>query len=151
MANSKSDTKKLARELYLSTDKTQAEICKQLGINPKTLSIWKREEEWDIQKAATNITPRKTIAGFYMQLEQLRQEIDKRTESRYPSSKESDIIMKVSKSIRMLQKSLSLTDYINAFEELGKFGLNIDATLTKNFMAIMNEFIQNKSKELREE
>jgi transposase-like protein len=151
MANNKSDTKKLARELYLSTDKSQADICKQVGVNPKTLSIWKREEDWDLQKAATNITPRKTIAGFYMQLEQLRQEIDKRTENRYPTSKESDTIMKMAKSIRMLQKSLTLTDFINAFEELTRFGLNIDSELTKKFMTIMNEFVQNKSKELHEE
>ena len=151
MANNKSDQRKLAREYYLTTDKTQAEIAELVGVNQKTLSLWKQEEEWDLQKAATNITPRKTIAGFYMQLERMRLAIESREEGRnFPDSKESDVIMKISKSVKMLQKSLTLTDYINAFEDLTKFGLNIDAVATKQFVAIMNEFIQAKTKELKE-
>jgi transcriptional regulator with XRE-family HTH domain len=149
--NSKADQRKLARELYLSTDLTQAQIAERVGINPRTVGLWANAEEWELQKAATNVTPRKTIAGYYMQLENLRKEIDKREEGqRYPNSKESDIIMKISKSIKMLQKSLTLTDYINAFEELTKFGLNIDHDLTKQFVIIMNEFVQTKAKEVRE-
>jgi DNA-binding XRE family transcriptional regulator len=150
MSNTKADARKLAREYFLTTDKTQSEIAQLVGVNEKTLSSWKREEDWDLQKAATNITPRKTIAGFYMQLETLRKAIESRADKPYPDSKESDIIMKISKSIKMLQKSLTLTDYINAFEDLTKFGLNIDAGLTRQFTGIMNEFIQVKTKELKD-
>src|SRR5688500_15949748 len=98
MANSKADARKLAREYFLTTDKTQAEIDELAGVNQKTLSEWKREEDWELQKAATNITPRKTTAGFYMQLESLRLEIEKRKDRPYPDSKESDVIMTISKS-----------------------------------------------------
>lgn len=152
MANTKkSDQCKLAREYFLTTDKTQAEIADLVGVHEKTLREWKVKEGWEMQKAATNITPRKTIAGFLMQLETLRLDIEKREDGkRYPDSKESDIIMKISKSIKMLQKSLTLTDYINAFEELAKFGLNVDANLTKQFVDIMHEFIQVKTKEMKE-
>lgn len=150
--NSKSDARKLAREYFLTTDKTQAEIADIVGVNQKTIREWKQEEDWELQKAATNITPRKTIAGFYMQLETLRKIIDDREQGKnFPDSKESDIIMKISKSIKMLQKSLTLTDYINAFEDLTKFGLNIDPELTKKFTDIMREFVLVKTKEMKEQ
>jgi DNA-binding XRE family transcriptional regulator len=151
MANSKSDQSKLAREYFLTTDKTQAEIAKLVGVTAKTLGKWKEDEGWELLKAATNVTPRKTIAGFYLQLESLRKSIQDREEGKnFPDSKESDIIMKISKSIKMLQKSLTLTDYINAFEDLTKFALRIDPALAKSFISIINEFIQVKTKELKD-
>jgi DNA-binding XRE family transcriptional regulator len=151
MANSKAEAKKLAREYFLTTDKTQAEIAVIVHVNEKTLSEWKKAEDWEMQRAATNITPRKTIAGYYVQLERLRKQIEERpAPDNIFTDREADRIVKISKSIKMLQKALTLTDYINAFEDLTKFGMNIDGDLTKKFIDIMHEFIQVKAKELRE-
>jgi DNA-binding XRE family transcriptional regulator len=156
MANSKSDERRLAREYFLSTDKSQAEIAQLVGVNQKTISQWKDEEKWELLKAATNVTPRKTIAGFLMQLEEMRKTIETREYDKvtgigpWPTSKESDSIMKISKSVKMLSKSLTITDYIMAFEELTRFGVNLDGDLTKQFIDIINEFVQVKVKEIKE-
>jgi DNA-binding XRE family transcriptional regulator len=147
MANNKADARKIAREYYLTTDKSQAEIAALVGVNEKTLSEWKIKDSWEMQKAASNIVPRKMIAGFLLQLQKLQEQIDA-SEQGYPTPAQSDTLMKVSKSIKMLQKELTLSDYISAFEDLTKFGLNINSDLTKQFIQIMNAFVQVKAKEV---
>lgn len=152
MANQKSDARALAREYYLTTNKTQDEIAQLVGVNRKTMSVWVNEEKWEMQKAAYNVTPRKTIAGYLLQLEKMREHIEARKGGEdgnpWANSKESDIITKITKAIKVLQRDLTLTDYIQAFEDLTKYGMNIDHEATTQFVKIMNDFIQNKAKEL---
>lgn len=144
----KSEDKKLAYELFMSTELTQKEIAARVNVTEKTLSIWVKDGEWVVQKAALNITPKKTIAGYLMQLEKMRESISKRDENPWPTSAESDIIMKISKSMKMLQKDLTLTDYINSFEQLFKFVNTSDPKLARQLLDYQNEFVQIKAKEL---
>lgn len=149
--NTKSDARKLAREYYLTTEMTQAEIAVKCKVGAKAVSEWAKLEGWKMQKAATNITPRKTIAGLMLQLEALRVSISERGAGKnFPDSKESDIIMKVSKSIKMLQKTLTLSDYIFAFEELQKFAGHVAPEKVADLFPILDEFIQIKAKETTE-
>ena len=144
----KAEDKKLAYELFMSTDLTQKEISKRVRVTEKTLSAWVNDGGWQIQKAALNITPRKTIAGYLMQLEKMRETISAREESPWPTSGESDVIMKISKSMKMLQRDLTLTDFINSFEQLFKFINTSNPKLARELLDFQNEFVQIKAKEL---
>ena len=148
MANRKHEKETEAFALFMNTDLTQAEIAKRVGINEKTMSDWVRSGDWRIQKAANNVTRKKVIVGYLMQLEKLREEIDKRKEKPYPTSSEADIITKITKSIKSLEKGLTLSDYITAFEELTKFGMNVNEISTREFLSVMQEFVQLKAKEM---
>jgi DNA-binding XRE family transcriptional regulator len=140
--------KKLAYELYMSTELSQRDIAERVGVTEKTISQWKTQGRWDIQKAALNVTPKVTIAGFLMQLEAMRKSIADRKENPWPTAAESDIIMKITKSMKMLQRDLTLSDYINAFEQLFKFINTSNPKLAREVLDFQNEFIQLKAKEL---
>jgi transcriptional regulator with XRE-family HTH domain len=144
----KDDVKKIAFALFMETDLTQKEIAERVKVTEKTISQWKQTEEWEIQKSAMNITPKKMIAGYYIQLEKLRQDIAAREKNPWPDASEADRIHKVAKAMKLLQKDLTLSDYINAFEQLFKFINVSDPKLASAVLDFQNEFIQMKAKEL---
>lgn len=148
-AHAKRDKYEEAYNLYMNTDMTQADIASRVGVAPKTISSWVTNDEWRVQKAASSVTRKKIITGYLMQLHKLREEIDQRSERPYPTSQESDIITKITKSIKMLDRDLTLSDYITATEELVRFGMNTDDKATLTAMGIIKAFIQVKARELQ--
>lgn len=144
----KDEDKKLAFELFMNTDLTQREIAERLKVTEKTISAWKTAGEWEIQKAALNVTPKKTIAGYLMQLEKMRISISEREGQAWPTAAESDVIVKIARAMKMLQKDLTLTDYINAFEQLYKFVNSSNPKLAREILDFQNEYVQIKAKEL---
>lgn len=148
MAHRKKDLEEEAYGLYMNTDLTQAQIAQRVGINQKTMSEWVRKGDWAVQKAANNVTRKKVIVGYLMQLQKLREVIDARPEHPYPTASEADTITKITKAIKSLERGLTLSDYITALEELTKFGMKINDKAMREAMPILKEFIQVKAKEL---
>jgi transcriptional regulator with XRE-family HTH domain len=144
----KDDVKKHAFALFMDTNLTQKEIAERVGVTEKTITQWKQAEDWEIQRSAMNITPKRMIAGYLIQLDRLRKHIEEREENPWPDASESDRIHKVAKAMKMLQKDLTLTDYINSFEQLYKFINVSDSKLANAMLQFQNEFIRNKANEL---
>ena len=148
MANRKKEIEEEAYGLFMNTDLTQAEISKRVGITQKTMSAWVKDGGWAVEKSANSVTRKKVILGYLLQLQKLREFIDARTDSAWPTPSESDTITKITKSIKSLDKNLTLSDYITAFEELTKFGMNVNNKAMREALPIIKEFVQLKAKEL---
>lgn len=148
-AHAKRDKQEEAYALFMNSDLTQAEIAERVGVAPKTLSSWVKKDEWHTQKAANSVTRKRVITGYLMQLHKLQEEIQNRKDHPYPNTRESDIITKITKAIKSLEKGLTLSDYITATEELCRFGMNIDDKAMRQALPIIKEFIQVKARELQ--
>jgi uncharacterized protein YjcR len=148
MANHKRDKEEEAHALYMETNLTCEQIAERVGVNAKTVYAWSKKAEWKVQRAANQVTRKQVIVGYLMQLQKLREEIDARAQRPYPLPAESDIIAKVTKAIKSLEKDLSLSDYITATEELMRFAMRINENATRAFIPVIKEFIQLKAREL---
>lgn len=149
MANvHKRDKYQLAYRLFMDTGMTQKEIAEYVDIQERTLTEWKQKGEWEIVKSAHSVTTNEIIAGYLKQLKNLKDEINSRKEKRYPTPGEADTITKVTKSIRTLQRDLTLSNYITAHTELLKFVFNVKPELVKELSALVREFVHIKAKEL---
>lgn len=148
MANHKRDKEEEAHALYMETNLTCEQIAERVGVNAKTVYAWSKKAEWKVQRAANQVTRKQLIVSYLMQLQSLNDCIAKREEAPYPNSKESDQITKITKAIKALEKDLSLSDYITATEEVMRFGMRVNESVTRAFIPVIKEFIQLKAREL---
>ena len=148
MANHKKDKEQEAHALFMETNMTCEQIAERIGVNVKTVYSWSKKDEWKVQRAANQITRKQLIVGYLMQLQKLNEAIKLRTDAAYPTSKETDQIVKITKAIKCLEKDLTLSDYITSSEEIMSFGMRVDANATKGFIPVIKEFIQLKAREL---
>lgn len=137
----------LAFRLYMDTGMRQSEIAEMVGVTEKTITQWKLKNDWETLKAAHGVTASEIIAGYLRQLKALKDDIAKR-EYPYPTPKDSDVIMKIAKSIKILQNDLTLSNYITACEQLLKFAMNMKPEIVQQLAALTREFVQLKAKEL---
>lgn len=143
------DKYQLAYRLFMDTGMRQSEIAETVGVAEKTISQWKLKHDWAALKAAHGVTASEIIAGYLKQLQALKDQISQRAVGEnFPTSKESDIIMKVTKAIKILQRDLTLSDYIACYEQLITFTMSVQPDLAKGLTSVCREFIQIKVKEL---
>jgi hypothetical protein len=148
MANSTtslSDKKMLAHDMFMRTDKTLKEIAQMCAIKYDTLCGWSKIGKWKELKAANSITRSRIINNKLLQIAEMDEVIAKR-ESKFPSYKEQMVLSMIAKDINMLDKSLSLADYITIIEELLKSLNEVKPELAKEVSPFMLEFAQNKAR-----
>lgn len=87
--------------LYLSdSDITQKEIAKRVQSTEQSVCTWIKAEGWDKMREAQRLTKGEMITKFTQQMLNLQKMIEGREEaSRYPSSKEADVLLKLQKAI----------------------------------------------------
>jgi transcriptional regulator with XRE-family HTH domain len=143
-----SDKQVLAHDLFMRTTKTQKEIAELVGVGPDTISDWAKKGKWKELKAANSVTRAQVINNTLLQLKELQDAIGERTEKKYPTSSESDTMIKLGNLIRALDKSLSLPDYISVVEEFLKHLNESNQPLAKQVAPYINEFAQNKARQI---
>ncbi len=117
MANTKSDAKKLALELYMYTSLSQKEIAGKVGVTEKTLSSWATDEKWEDLKTARYSTHSQTLANLNELLRlTVESHLKKRKEGTFTKN-DADELVEITKSIEALQEGISLRTYIQVFEE----------------------------------
>lgn len=150
--NKKSNAKKLAFDLYMSTELSQLAIAKTVGVRSSTVGKWVNDERWNEIKAADSVTRKRNIMNYQMQLAELNRLISSRDEGRrIPDSKEADIIKKLTAAIKDLDRSIHLTDYITVFEEFMRYLTPANTVLARQLIDYHTEFIQTKAKELSQQ
>lgn len=145
------DQKKLAEHLFLTTNLTQNEIADIAGVTPKTMSSWvlANNEAWKVNKAARSITKEQVISGYYRQLYELNQTIQKRDEGeRFPNSTEADTIAKLSTTIERLEKSYQFGTYYQIVDELMEFITRRDQDAAAKLALHSLEFVKSKAASL---
>lgn len=139
----------LAFRLFMDTGMKQSEIAETVGVTEKTITQWKAKNDWVALKAAHGVTASEIIGAYLRQLQALKDQINTRPQGEnFPTTREADIIMKVTKSIKILQRDLTLSDYIACYEQLLSFTVSLKPAMVKDLAAVCREFIQIKVKEL---
>lgn len=78
-----------ARDMYLEGNKTQTAIATELGVHPKTLSYWIKQNNWREVKAGLRLAPIIIKQNLYAQIHELQDHILNREEgNRFPDRHE---------------------------------------------------------------
>ena len=79
----------IARDLYLKGETTQTAIASQLGVHPKTISYWIRQNNWKEIKETISLAPIIIRQNLYTQLEVFSEYIITRQDGNpFPDSRE---------------------------------------------------------------
>ena len=132
----------IARLLYLSTEKTQKEICEVVGWSEKTFTEQKQKGKWHELRDTKSLTKQQIISMLHTQTLKLVEAA--KDDDRLLSAREVDSIAKLASSIDKLEKKATIETYIEVFEEYNKWLM----TVNMNFAQINNHhqdlFIQSK-------
>lgn len=139
----------LAQELYLTTDKTLKDIADIVGVSQVTIGSWAKTGQWEILKTAKKITKASLIVNYYESIKNLQEIIAERPKpENVPTSKEADVLAKLTVQIERLEKTNSLSDYIEIFESFLKWLMPVQPALAKNIAMYLYEFCELKASEL---
>lgn len=147
MANlTKEQKKNLAKHLYIHAKMTYEEIGKDVGVQRQTVSRWSKEGKWEELKAGMSATVEENIALLSQQLKNINLEILKRDQSnRMATSKEADIIAKITSSISDLKGEVPLSVIIT----VGRMFINsvrqIDIKKAQEIAVFWDIFVKEKA------
>ncbi|MCB7012232.1 transposase family protein, partial [Bacteroides thetaiotaomicron] len=106
--------KEWAKTLYLKENLTQQEIADRVGVSRVSVSNWVRAGKWEEQKVGLTLTRQEQVANLYRQVAEINKAIAERPEGeRFPSSKEADILGKLSAAIRNMEQEVGIADIIS--------------------------------------
>ena len=162
--------KEWAKTLYLKENLTQQEIADRVGVSRVSVSNWVRAGKWEEQKAGLTLTRQEQVANLYRQVAEINKAIAERPEGeRFPSSKEADILGKLSAAIRNMEQEVGIADIISVLtgfidwvraadlekakeitEDEAKKGTEKVQKLTDKVMKEIDAAAANKEKEVME-
>lgn len=137
--------KDYAKLLYTVEGVTvQKELSERVGISLVTINKWVNKENWESLRASVIITKENELKRMYMQITELNDAIMARPKGeRFASSKEADILVKLTAAVRELETDTSVADTI---EVLKNFINNIredDYAQAKKITALADVFIKS--------
>ena len=137
--------KKLAYSIFVNEDKSFVEIADMVGYTAVSVGNWARDGKWKDLKDALKSTSDNQLKNFANQLNELNININNRDEGcRYPSSKEADVQIKLTKAILMFRGEADLTEIL-AFNRLFLQFLRANhSDKLKEYALLFDEFIKGK-------
>jgi transposase len=138
--------KDLAKILFTREQLDQKIVAQRVGVSEKTMSKWVNDEGWKELRNRMLISREDQLNSFYEQLSNLNEQI-KKNDFSVPDSKQADIQVKLTASIRSLETDLAIGDIVSAgmkfIKHIQKVG-TIDQV--KEFAELWNSFIQSEIK-----
>ncbi len=141
-----------AYELFTQTNLSKTEIAriaggKDAGISLTQLNKWIRENDWELDKTANDVSVPKLIRNYYQNLNLINQ---KAAEEKRPlDSSECDQVIKITNAINALRKRYNLSNYHAILKECLEW-LNLEHNDGAKILApLMFEFLQHKANEIR--
>ena len=132
----------VARILYLTTDKTQKEICDVVGWTEKTFTEQKRKQNWNELRDTKSLTKQQIISMLHVQTLKI---VDAaKNENRLLSAREVDSIAKLTSSIDKLEKKATIETYIEVFEEYNRWLMSVNIDFAQRNNQYQDSFIQSK-------
>lgn len=149
MANLTSAQKKeWAGMLYLKENLTQAEIAEKIGVSRQTINKWIKAEKWEERKVGITLTREEQIASLYRQVAEINKAIDERPKGeRFASSKEADILGKLSAAIKKMETDTGIADIISVGTRFIEFVRPIDLDIAKTITRLFDAFIKTSIKQ----
>jgi Phage terminase small subunit. len=144
---SRESKKKLAKELYLSGKHNQKDIAKMVEISERSLSKWVNEGKWELLRANLTTTKESVLSNWYAQLAEMNKTISEREPGkRFPSSGESDRMIKISAAIKKLETETGIAEITSVCISLCEFVRTYDVEKAKEISDHFNAFIEYKMK-----
>lgn len=110
-----SDKQYLAKILYTREQLTAKVVAKRVGTSEKTMGVWIDKYGWKNLRNRLLVSKDQVLNNLYEQLEELNNTIRLRNEgSRYGDTKEADILIKYTASIRNLETDLAIADLVES-------------------------------------
>ncbi|MCD6012459.1 MAG: helix-turn-helix protein [Flavipsychrobacter sp.] len=104
-----------ARNLYLQSDLTQAQIAQLTGVSQKTISQYISDNKWDLIKERAKQIPALFLEQMNSEIEEINQEIASRPiGKRYPTSREAEVRRKIICSMDAIKERQSVGTHIQA-------------------------------------
>lgn len=140
-----SKKKEWAKTLYLRENLTRQEIADRVGVSRVTVSKWIRDGKWEEQKAGITLTRQEQVANLYRQVAEINRTIAKRAEGeRFPSSKEADILGKLSAAIRNMEQEVGIADIISVFMGFIDWLRAVDIEKAREITRLADAYIKDK-------
>ena len=134
MKLSRKQKKDLALDLYLNTNKTQAEIAAIVGVTEKTVSAWKNENQWEELRGAESVTAGRIIRNLYVKAKELSE----------ADIIDADKLIKIANSIEKLSnKKVTLSNIINVFQDFTTWAWKRDPELAKKINELQAEYVNH--------
>src|SRR5690349_18739838 len=96
-----SDKQYLAKILFTREQLDQKVVAKKVNVSEKTMSKWVNEFQWKNLRKRLLVSKEEVLNNLYEQMEELNNSIRKKNEGqRYGNTKEADIQIKLTASIR---------------------------------------------------
>ncbi len=106
-----SDKQYLAKVLFTSQKLDQKVVASKVGVSEVTMSKWVNEFNWRNLRNRLLIGKEEVLGNLYEQLEELNTAIKEKDKGkRYADTKQADIQIKLTASIRNLETELSIAD-----------------------------------------
>ena len=114
-AVSMSDKQYLAKVLYTREKLEQKIIAKKVGVTEKTIGKWVNDFGWKNLRNRLLIGKEEVLNNLYEQIGNLNQAIaQKNTGEKYGDTKQADILIKYTASIRNLETELAIADLVES-------------------------------------
>jgi transposase len=139
--------KKLAKELFLAGKHQQKEIAKMVGAAENTISRWVKDGKWEYLRANLTTTKESVLSAWYAQLAEINKNIADREEGqRFPTSSESDRIIKISAAIKKLETETGIAEAISVCTKVCEFVRGYDVKEAQRISDHFNAFIESLMK-----
>lgn len=141
---SNSQKKEWAKTMFLKENLTQQEIADRVGVSRVTVNKWIRDGKWEEHKVGITLTREEQIRSLYRQVAEINRTIqDKPEGERYPTSKEADILGKLSAAIKNMETDVGIADVISVLTRLIEFVKAYDLDKAKEITNIADNFIKS--------
>lgn len=135
--------KEWASLLALKENMTQAEIAKKVGLSRQTIIKLAKEEKWEERRTAMTLTREEQIGNLYRQVGEINKAIGNRPEGeRFATSKEADILGKLSSAIKKMEGDAGIADIISVGTRFVEFLRPVDLEKAKEVTRLFDAFIR---------
>lgn len=150
MARKKTQERIDAADLFINGNLDYKKISAIVGVSTKQLSSWAKEEEWDLQRTAQQVTVDKIIGGYYLQLSNIQKQI-KEDQKGIPTPAQADQQHKLADAIEKLKKKQNLSTYHTVLTEILMWLKECDVEAAKVLAPKMLDFMREKAKTIRDD
>lgn len=148
------EKKEYAKKLYVKDKLLQIEVAEKTKVSKNTISKWVRDGKWEELRTTHIMTKEEELRRLYVMLRSTNDAIEKRDpeslkvgfKNGVPTSKEADIINKITASIRQLQTETGIAEITDVATEMINFYKTLDFEKAKELTQLFDAFIQQKIK-----
>ncbi len=135
--------KEWAKLIFFNENVTQKEIAERVGVTPKTMCNWIEEGHWDKLKSSVIVTKSEELSRIYMQINEINTAIFSREKGqRFSTTKEADILAKLTASARNLETETSAAEAIDVFKKFLNWLRLVDLDKAKDLVILQDAFIK---------